>query len=349
MLHKPHRHAFLARDTALPVQLAGRAFARQAPARLALTALALAALALSAMPGLAFAQEAAAADEAASNAVLERRIISIDSSGGTQSGNLRFGPIRYEHPDPDGIVATVSTLTIRAPLAELRGPDDTLLSQARGQREADFGGGVTVSRGRLIATGERLAYSEATGLGVLMGGATVVIVPVEEGEDEVVITAQQVTFDVDTDISISEGRVLLVNANQTAASERLLFEEARDLGQLTSEDGRAVVTRAGDDGEVMTIEADEIRVLTDLKALYAIGAVEVVDGPITSRGEVVFYDDDEEVAEVIGSPAVSVDEAAGVRLETDRIRQDVRFRFIEAIDATVPTSYSAEQFALTGE
>jgi hypothetical protein len=36
----------------------------------------------------------------------ERRIISIDSSGGTQSGNLRFGPLIYEHPDPEGIVAT---------------------------------------------------------------------------------------------------------------------------------------------------------------------------------------------------------------------------------------------------
>jgi hypothetical protein len=44
-----------------------------------------------------------------------RRLITIDSSGGTQSGNLRFGPIRYEHPDPEGVVATVSTLTIRGP------------------------------------------------------------------------------------------------------------------------------------------------------------------------------------------------------------------------------------------
>ncbi len=280
--------------------------------------------------------------------VLERRIITIDSSGGTQRGNLRFGPIVYEHPEPDGIVATVSTLTIRAPRAELRAPEETLLSQAQGRRDADFDGGVSVSRGRLVATGERLEYSEATGLGLLKGGATIVIAPAEEGEDEVVITAEQVTFDVDTDVSISEGRVLLVNGDQTAAAERLLFEEARDLGQLTSEGGRAEVTRAGDDGP-LTIEANEIRVLTELNALYALGQVEVVDGPITSRGDVVFYDDDEEVAEIIGAPAVSVDETAGIRLETDRIRQDVRFRFIEAIDATVPTSYSAEQFALTGE
>ncbi len=280
--------------------------------------------------------------------VLERRIITIDSSGGTQRGNLRFGPIFYEHPDPEGIVATVSTLTIRAPRAALRGPDEVLLSQAQGQRKADFEGGVSVSRGRLVATGERLAYDEATGLGVLIGGARVVIAPAAEGEDEVLITADTVTFDVDTDVSISEGQVLLVNGDQTAEAQRLLFEEARDLGQLTSDDARARVTRSSDDGP-LTIEADEIRVLTDLKALFASGAVVVVDGPITSRGEVVFYDDDEEVAEVIGAPAVAVDEAAGIRLETDRIRQDVRFRFVEAIDATLPTSYSAEQFALTGE
>ena len=304
--------------------------------------------------GVALSQADSSADdpplegEALEGEALERRLITIDSSGGTQSGNLRFGPIVYEHPEPDGIVATVSTLTIRAPRAELRAPDEVLLSQAQGQREADFDGGIVVTRGRLSATGERLAYSEATGLGVLSGSATVVIAPATEGEDEVVITAEQVVFDVDTDISVSEGSVLLVNGDQTAEAERLLFEEARDLGQLTSEDGRALVTRQGDEGP-LTIEADEIRVLTELKALYAIGDVVVVDGPITSRGDVVFYDDDEEVAEVLGAPALAVDESAGVRLETDRIRQDVRFRFVEAIDATVPTTYSADQFALTGE
>ncbi len=306
------------------------------------------ALLVAALGASVIAQEAESPDDIPTGEVLERRIITIDSSGGTQRGNLRFGPIFYEHPEPDGIIATVSTLTIRAPRAELRGPEEVLLSRAQGQRDADFDGGVTVSRGRLVATGERLAYSEATGLGVLSGGAKVVIAPAEEGEDEVLIDAERVTFDVDTDLSISEGQVLLVNGDQTAEADRLLFEEARDLGQLTSDDRRARVTRAGEDGP-LTIEADEIRVLTDLKALYAIGAVVVVDGPITSRGDIVFYDDDEEVAEVLGAPAVAVDEDAGVRLETDRIRQDVRFRFVEAIDATVPTSYTADQFALTGE
>jgi lipopolysaccharide assembly outer membrane protein LptD (OstA) len=298
---------------------------------------------------LALSVTAATAQEGAEDTErLERRVITIESSGGTQSGNLRFGPITYQHPDPDGVVATVSTLTILAPRAVLSGPDDTLISQAQGQRQADFDGGVTVRRGRLVATGTELVYSEATGLGVLHGDIEVRIAPASEGEDEVVITADRVTFDVDTDVSVSEGGVRLVNGNQTALADRLEFEEARDLGQLTSEGGQAEVRRAGEDGE-LRIVADEIRVLTELKAMYAAGSVTVEDGPITSHGDTVFYDDEEEVAEVIGSPATAVDDAAGVRLETDRIRQDVRFRFVEAIDATVPSTYTAEQFALARE
>jgi lipopolysaccharide export system protein LptA len=304
---------------------------------------ALVALALAlAQSGTAFAQ----ADEDEER--LERRIITIDSSGGTQRGNLRFGPITYEHPDPQGIVATVSTLTITAPKVTLSGPADTLISQAQGERVADFGGGVTVTRGRLTAVGTTLAYSEATGLGVLEGGAEVRIAPAREGEDPVTITAERVTFDVDTDMSISEGGVQLVNGDQTATAERLVFEEARDLGALSSEGGRAMVTRVGENGE-LRITGDEIRVLTEIKALYARGEVVVEDGPVTSRGEEVFYDDDEEVAEVLGSPATAVDTAAGVTLETDRIRQDVRYRFVEAIDATLPTPFTADQFALSSE
>jgi lipopolysaccharide export system protein LptA len=298
--------------------------------------------------GVAAAATGTPAADAPDGATLERRIITIDYSGGTASGNLRFGPITYAHPEPAGIVATVSTLRIEASRATLRGPDDTLIGQAQGQREADFEGGVTVRRGRLVAVGERLVYSEATGLGILEGGAEIRIAPSREGEDEVVITALAVTFDVDTDVSVSEGDVQLVNGDQTARADRLLFEEARDLGQLTSSEAQAEVVRLTDSGE-LRIVADEIRVLTDEKALYARGDVTVVDGPVTSRGDVVFYDDEEEVAEVIGSPATSVDTAAGVNLRTDRIRQDVRFRFVEAIDASLPTTYTAEQFALAGE
>jgi lipopolysaccharide export system protein LptA len=281
-----------------------------------------------------------------------RRLITIDSSGGTQSGNLRFGPIRYEHPDPEGVVATVSTLTIRGPSAVLSAPEGELIAQAQGRREAAFAGGVTVTRGRLTATGASLHYAEATGLGVLEGadGARVEIriAPASDVEDEVVIDAAFVTFDVDTDTSVSEGEVRLINGDQAASAERLEYEEIAGLGVLSGS-ARPEVLRTADDGGELRIEADEIRVLTDISALYAVGAVRVVDGDITSEGDEVFYDDEEEVAEVLGDPAIAVDAAAGVRLETARVRQDVRFRFVEAIDASLPTPYTADQFRIARE
>jgi lipopolysaccharide export system protein LptA len=284
--------------------------------------------------------------------VSERRLITIDSSGGTQSGNLRFGPIVYQHPEPLGVVATVSTLTIRGPRAELRAPAETLIAQAQGFREASFEGGVEVTRGRLTATGDSLVYFELTGLGVLTAaGGGMVMVEVAAADPEVpsvFIEAEKVTFDVDTDTSISEGRVVLVNAKQRASTERLEYEEGLGIGLLLGSQ-RPEVVREADDGGILRIEADVIRVLTEISALYASGSVNVEDGDITSEGDEVFYDDDEEVAEVIGNPAIAIDTSAGVRLETARVRQDVRFRFIEAMDASLPTPYSVSEFLLTRE
>ncbi|MBW6455978.1 MAG: hypothetical protein K0A98_08815 [Trueperaceae bacterium] len=317
------------------------------PGRAALGAVALA-LAFAWVP-LAVGSHAAAQEDTEPPA---RRLITIDSSGGTQSGNLRFGPIVYQHPEPDGVVATVSNLTIRGPRAELTAPEGELIAQAQGRRDAVFDGGVVVTRGRLTAVGATLRYAEATGLGVLAGidGARVEvrIAPAQEGEPEVIIDAERVTFDVDTDTSVSEGEVRLLNGDQAARAERLEYEEDANLGVLSGSD-RPEVVRTADDGGELRIVADEIRVLTDISALYAVGGVRVEDGDITSEGDEVFYDDEEEVAEVLGDPAIAVDEGAGVRLETARVRQDVRFRFVEAMDASLPTPYSVEQFLLVRE
>ena len=189
------------------------------------------------------------AQDAAGEAPAEpsRRIITIDGSGGTQRGNLRSGPIIYEHPDEHGIVATVSTLTIRGNHAELSAPEGTSIGQG-GQRTAAFQGGVLVERGRLTAVGPALTYSEATGLGVLDGPAEVVVAPEEEGGEPVAITAAAVEFDVDTDRSTSSGGVRLVNGNQTAEAATLVYEEERTLGVFVSEGGQARMTRLDDDG-----------------------------------------------------------------------------------------------------
>jgi len=305
------------------------------------------AVALVCAPLIALAQEGEAAQADAS----DNRIITIDGSGGTQRGNLRSGPIIYEHPDPQGIRATVSTLTILGSFVELSAPEGTSISRG-GQRVARFQGGVDVERGRLTATGPDLEYDEATGLGVLGQQASVTVAPTEDGDEPVLITADQVAFDVDTDRSTSTGSVHLVNGNQTADADQLVFEEDANLGVLTSADGQAVITRLDEDGSTMTITADEIRVLTDVNRLYARGNVTVVDGSITSTGAVVFFDDETGIAEVIGdtaNPARSVDADSGASLVTDRIKQDIEFDFFEAIDASVPSEFDPAAFALRGE
>ncbi len=276
----------------------------------------------------------------------QERIITIDGSGGTQSGNLRFGPILYQHPDPFGISAKVSTLTILGNRVELSGPPGVSIARG-GERTASFENGVSVLRGRLEASGPGLEYSEASGLGVLSGPASVSIAPDEEGEEPVLIDADQVAFDVDTDRSTSSGNVHLVNGNQTADADEMIFEEGRNLGVLTSAGGQATITRRDADGSLMVITADEIRVLTDDERLYATGNVTVVDGSITSTGDVVFFDDATAIAEVIGSPARAHDADSGATLVTDRIKQDIEFDFFEAIDSSVASEFDAADFDLT--
>ncbi len=292
-----------------------------------------------------------------------RRIITIDGSGGTQRGNLRSGPIIYEHPDEYGIVATVATLTIRGHFAELATADGASIAKG-GERTASFEDGVLVERGRLNAEGPSLSYSEATGLGVLAGPAAITVAPDdatdsdqsddEDGpvEEPVYIWADEVEFDVDTDRSTSSGNVRLINGNQTAEAGTLRYEEERTLGVLTREGGQATITRLDADGTEMVITADEIRVLTDSKELYARGNVTVVDGEITSNGSEVFFDDETSIAEIIGSaaePARAVDASSGTTLVTDRIKQDVEYGFFEAIDASVASAFDAADFAQAQE
>ncbi len=285
----------------------------------------------------AFAQEAP-----------EKRVISIDSSGGTQSGNLRFGPIFYEHPDPEGVRAVVSNLTIYAQKAELRGPEgeQVALTAAQGRRTASFEDGVRVTRNRLESKGSDLVYSEATGLGTLTGGVDIQVAPKEEGDDPVAITAQEAEFDVDTDVSVSKGDVQLTTGNQSAASDTLEYEEDRDLGCLQSEGAQVTARRVDDDGDELLITADTVCTLTEQDKLLAKGNVTIVDGSITSTGDTVFFDDTRSRAEIIGN-ATSVDEAEGFEISGDRIEQRTDLDTVRIIDASVPTQFTEDEFTLT--
>ncbi len=293
------------------------------------------------MAGLAFAQDAADPS----------RIIRIEFADGTTSGNIRYGPITYEHPDPEGITATVSNLTILAQHAVLAVPaelqDEVFLSEAEGSREASFEGGVSVRRGRLQATGPGLAYSEATGLGVLQGPADIFIAAGADDEEEVNITAGEVEFDVDTDMSTSRGDVQLASGTQTAQAALLVYAEERSLGVLSGEGEQVRIVRLDEDGSELVITADEVRVLTDDEMLWARGNVTVQDGDITSTGDEVFFDDEASRAEVLGSPARSVDAGAGVELTGDRLEHRTDLGVVSIIDASQPSEFDLSMFAVT--
>ncbi len=277
------------------------------------------------------------------------RIITITYDGGTRnSPDLRYGPYVYEHPEPDGIAASVSNLKIFAQRGELRAPAEVLIAEAEGEREASFSGGVRVERGRLTATGSALNYSEATGRGVMPQKTAIVVQPADAKDNEVDIQANEVAFNVDTDTSVSRGNVNLTNGNQSAEAQKLVFEEGRDLAVLTDEAGQAVARRENDDGTFLTITADEIRVLTGTDVLLAAGNVSIVDGDTTTTGDTVYYDDEASRAEVIGNPAVSVDEAFGSTIRGGRIEQRTDIDSVQQLSDPTP-SFDAAQFRLTGE
>ncbi|MEM7735698.1 MAG: OstA family protein [Deinococcota bacterium] len=287
---------------------------------------------------------------------LLERIITITYDGGNRaSPDLRFGPYSYTHPEDEGLIATVSNLTIYGSQANLSAPDGVMIADAEGQREANFEEGVRVVRGRLDAGGRTLEYSEATGLGTLAPDINILVEPspTSNNQDDVTITADSVTFDVDTDVSTSRGDVLLINGSQQAEAQELIYEEARDLAKLSSSDDQRVrAVRQSEDGELVIV-ADELRSLTGNDSLLAIGNVVIVDGPIRSMGDVVYFDDATDRAEILGNPATSEEladdgeilfEISGARIE-QRIDLDV----VNLLDDTVPAEFNEEDFLLTSE
>ena len=278
-----------------------------------------------------------------------QRIITITYDGGTRnSPDLRYGPYVYEHPKKDGLEAKVSNLEIFAQRGELSAPQGVLIAEAEGKREASFTGGVRVERGRLTATGPALTYSEATGRGVMPQKTAIVVQPAKEGDNVVNIGTDTVTFDVDTDMSTSQGNVTLVNGAQDAQADELIFEEGRDLAVLSNQTGQAVARRKNDDGTFLTITADEIRALTDTDVLLATGNVSIVDGEMITTGTTLYYDDTASRAEVIGNPAVSVDAAFGSTIRGARIEQRTDIDAVQQLSNPTP-SFDTAQFNLSGE
>jgi lipopolysaccharide transport protein LptA len=282
----------------------------------------------------------------------EKRIIRIQNDGGTQSGDLRFGPITYEHPDLEGVVATVSNLTIYGQKAELKGPEgeEVSLTDAEGRRIATFSGGLRVTRNKLEAKGPDLTYSEETGIGTMTGNVAIVVAPDKEGGDPVNINAESADFNVDTDVSISKGNVQLENGNQSATANEVTYEENRKLAKMTPAEGDQVtLTRTDKDGNVLTITADVVRPLTEGKRLHAIGNVTIVDGAGITKGDEVFFDDKESRAEITGNPATYENDEDGASLSSGRLEQFTDTDTVQPLDETVPSKFDAKDFQLTEE
>jgi lipopolysaccharide export system protein LptA len=234
------------------------------------------------------------------------RVITIE--GGKFKGDLRNGPLEYS----GDFIGSVQNLKIKGQKATLSAPSGKSLGEAEGQRIAAFDGGVVVTRGRLTAKGPSLEYKESTGLGVLAGPTNVVQKPEKAGDDDVIITAATSTFDVDTDVSTSEGGVKLVNGRQSGSSDKIVFDEKANLACLTGSKNVSLVREPKKEGQnKLTIVSKESRVLTETNLLYAVGAVTLISGNNTTTGEALYYDDEKEIAYVSGRPAKNVNKKDG--------------------------------------
>jgi len=229
----------------------------------------------------------------------KERIITIEAPGGQRSGNLRNGPWVYEAGRPGGVIGRVKDLEINATRATLEAPQGKTMQEAEGERVATFEGNVVVKRDRMTASGPRLVYREATGRCTLEGNPRMRQEPKDKDSDPVEVTAARMTFDVDTNISTSEGGVTLKNGRQEGRSEAVYYEEDRGLAVFN--DAREVVLLRKREGRGdLVIRAREIRSLTDEKRLLAIGGVTLVDGDITTTGVRMVYNDNTGEAIVVG-------------------------------------------------
>ncbi|GAA5437903.1 LptA/OstA family protein [Deinococcus aquaticus] len=270
------------------------------------------------------------------------RLITIQ---GGPRGDVRNGPLTFTGSP---VKAKVSTLNIEASQAVLAAPKGTPLIEAKGKRTANFTGAVKVTRGRLSAAGTSLAYDETTGQGVLSGNASATFVPEKkEDGDTVSIKAAQMSLDVDNNVSTSTGGVTLSTGTQNGQADKLVFDEDRELAQLT---GKPSLTRAAKGNQKeLVITGQEVRALTKTKTLYVRGGVKLVQGTTTTTGDAVYYDDRKNVAYVVGN-AVSVDSKSKVTVKAPAsgyLEQRTDLGRVRALNSAYKVP--AEQFKLRGE
>lgn len=271
-----------------------------------------------------------------------KRIIEIQGSYTTPGGNAKSGPYQYTG---NPVKAKVSTLNIEASKVLMQAPKGVPMLQAQGKRTAEFTGDIKVTRGRLSATGEKLDYSEATGQGVLTGNPSATFVPKNDKDGPVKIKANQMSLDVDNNVSTSTGNVVLTNEEQTGKAEKLIFDEDKELAQLT---GNPTLTRAAKSNrKELVMSGDEVRALTKSKTLYVKGGVKIVQGKTVTTGDAVYYNDEKDVAYVVGNAKTTDGKTTKVAPASGHIVQRTDRGSVQVLNGKfdIPT----EQFKLRGE
>lgn len=228
----------------------------------------------------------------------EQRVITIEAPGGQRSGNLRNGPWVYDGGKPGGVIGKVKDLEINATRATLEAPQGKTMQEAEGERVASFDGNVVVKRDRMTASGPKLVYRESSGRGTLDGNARMRQEPRDKNSDPVEVTAPRMTFEVDTNISTSEGGVTLKNGRQEGRSDAVYYEEDQGLAVFTDAKEVVLIRKREGKGDLV-IRAREIRSLTDEKRLLATGGVTLVDGDITTTGASLVYNDNTGEATIV--------------------------------------------------
>ncbi|MFN8509570.1 MAG: hypothetical protein U0Z75_03245 [Deinococcaceae bacterium] len=238
---------------------------------------------------------------------------------GDYQGDVRNGPWNYSGTVASPVKAKVSNLSISSTTAKLSAPSGTPMATAKGQRDAEFTGSVKVSRTRVAAEGSSLKYSEKTGIGLLTGQAQSSMVYTPDGKDvdTVKVTADSMSFDVDTSESTSSGNVQLINGRQTAVTGTLKFNEKTELAELSGK--VTLVRQPSKQGEnVLNITGDTAKIQTnkDKKLLLVNGKeVKLVDGNVTTTGLTIYYDDKKNTAVIVGNPAKSFDSKSKTTLQ----------------------------------
>ena len=269
------------------------------------------------------------------------RIINIQ---GGPKGDMRNGPVTFTG---NPVRATVSTLSITARQAQLTAPQGQTITASQGKRTARFANDVRVQRGRLSAQGSELVYNEGTGEGVLRGNARASFVPADKSGETVQIKAGSMSLDVDNNVSTSKSNVVLRQGDQSAAANQLVFDEDRELGVLTG--APRLRQAASGNRKEMLITGNEVRARTGSKTLYVKGNVKLVQGSITTTGNALFYDDNKNVAYVVGN-AVSRDSKTGSTIKapaSGALEQRTDLARVSTLSGgyNIPTA----QFKLRGE